>query len=237
MNYVKIKFGRNVKFMSNIKLQDVLVFVNGTSRYNRNSFDTVSVKTTIVTDEPIIDEYYVPSGVTANPRLLEILQLEGLEVTPFKASTLFAGTEDIQTQALNGNPSETLSDASKLLLLSLLKKTQLTPVAGAINTYELSYDYKIFPLNHLGLADSYDFQIRVPFDGLGMVGGSRVEVIVILPKFAEIDGDATKGTDLNGSEIAELVYEMPNVNRKAVTFAYQNDPLFTVRYRHNQPLQ
>ncbi|MFF2878155.1 hypothetical protein ACFVR2_17725 [Gottfriedia sp. NPDC057991] len=85
-------------------------------------------------------------------------------MTSFKASTLLAGTEEIQTQALNGNPSETLSNASKLLLLSLLKSTQLTPVAGAINTYELSYVYKIFPLNHLRLADCYDFQIRVPFE-------------------------------------------------------------------------
>lgn len=107
--------------MANIKLQDVMVFVNGTSRYNNNEFDTVLVKTMIQTDEPITEEYYVPNGTTVNPAILELLKLQNLEVTPFQANTLLAGTEDIQTQALNGNPSGTLEDAAKLLLLSMLK--------------------------------------------------------------------------------------------------------------------
>jgi hypothetical protein len=222
--------------MANIKIQDVMLFVNGTSRFNNNAFDTVTVKTTIQTDEPITEDYYVPSGVTVTPGIIDLLKLQNLEVTPFKASTLLSGTEDIQTQALNGNPSGTLEDAAKLLLLSILKKTPLVPIAGAVNTYELSYEYKIFPLAAMGLPDSYDFQIRVPFDGLGIVQGGRVEVTVVLPRFAEPDPNETKGIDLNGSEISEIFYEMPNVNRKAVTFAYQNDPLFTVRYTHTQAL-
>ncbi|WP_148505263.1 hypothetical protein [Paenibacillus beijingensis] len=41
----------------------------------------------------------------------------------------------------------------------------------------------------------------------------------------------------NGQEIAEIVYEMPNVNRKAVTFACQLDPLFIIRYNHMQGIQ
>lgn len=221
--------------MPNIRLQDVMIFVNGTSRYNNNAFDTVSVKTTIVSDEPITDEYYVPSGVTANPAILEILKLQNLEVTPFKASTLLAGTEDVQTQALNGNPAGTLEDAAKLLLLSLLKKSTLVPVAGSANTYELSYEYKIFPLQNQ--PNSYEFQIRVPFDGLGMTNGSRVEVTVILPRFAALDETATQGKDINGVEIKEIFYDLPNVNRKAVTFAYQIDPLFTIRYTHTQSVQ
>jgi hypothetical protein len=44
-------------------------------------------------------------------------------------------------------------------------------------------EYKIFPLTSLGLNNSYDFQIRVPFDGLGVTPGGRVEVTVILPRF------------------------------------------------------
>lgn len=223
--------------MPNIKLQDVMIFINGTSRYNGNSFDTVMVKTTIHSDEPILDEYYVPSGVTANPALLELLRLQNLEVTPFKASTLLAGTEDIQTQALNGNPAGTLEDASKLLLLSVLKKAQLVPVPGSTNLYELTYEYKVFPMTSQNMPNTYEVQIRVPFDGLGMTNGSRVEVSAILPRMVDVDPNATQGKDINGAEIAELVYEMPNVNRKAVTFAYQLDPLFTIRYTHTQPVQ
>ena len=223
--------------MANIKLQDVMVFVNGTSRYNNNEFDTVLVKTMIQTDEPITEEYYVPNGTTVNPAILELLKLQNLEVTPFQANTLLAGTEDIQTQALNGNPSGTLEDAAKLLLLSMLKKTTLVPIASSNNLYELSYEYKLYPLTSLGLPESYEFQIRVPFDNLGIVTGGRVEVSVILPRFAALDEQNTHGVDLNGQEISEIFYDMPNVNRKAVTFAYQNDPLFTVRYTHTQTLQ
>ncbi|MDG0789966.1 hypothetical protein OMP38_03180 [Cohnella ginsengisoli] len=167
--------------MANIQLQDVVILVNGTSRYNGNAFDTVLVKTFLKTDEPVLDEYYVPSGVTANPAILELLKLQNLEVTPFKADTLLAGTEDIRDEALNGDPAATLDDAAKLLLLSLLKKSALVPVAGSNNLYELTYEYKIFPLAKQGAPDSYELQIRVPFDGLGMPNGSRVEVTTILP--------------------------------------------------------
>ncbi|KUP25802.1 hypothetical protein [Paenibacillus sp. DMB5] len=223
--------------MANIQLQDVVIIVNGTSRYNGNSYDTVLVKTMIKTDEPILDEYYVPSGVTAPPAILELLRLQNLEVTPFKASTLLSGTEDIRDEALNGNPAGTLEDAAKLLLLSVLKKSTLVPVPGSTNLYELTYEYKIYPLTAQGLPNSYELQIRVPFDGLEMAAGGRVEVSVILPRFVEIDPIATQGKDLNGLEISELVYEMQNVNRKSVTFSYQNDPLFTVRYNHTAGIQ
>ncbi|MDC3416675.1 hypothetical protein [Aquibacillus salsiterrae] len=199
--------------MPNIKLQDVMIFVNGTSRYNKNAFDTVLIKTLLHSDEPITEEYYVPSGVTANPDIFKILELQGLEITPFKASTLLKGTEDIQEQALNGNPSETLSDAAKLLLLSLMEKSQLVPVAGSKNTYELTYEYKIFPQQ--GNANSYEFEIRVPFDGLGIhPQGGRVEVTVVLPRMAELDGNLTKGVDEQGAEINEVPYPTPNVNRQ-----------------------
>jgi hypothetical protein len=222
--------------MPNIKLQDVVIFVNGTSRYNNNAFDTVLVKTLLHSDEPITEEYYVPSGVTANPDIFKILDLQGLEITPFKASTLLAGTEDIQEQALNGNPAETLSDAAKLLLLSLMKKSQLVPVSGSQNTYELTYEYKIFPQQEN--PNSYELEIRVPFDGLGIhPQGGRVEVSVILPRMAELDGNLTKGIDEQGAEINEIPYPTPNVNRQIVTFAYQLDPLFTIRYNHQMPMQ
>ncbi|RFB11462.1 hypothetical protein DZB84_20560 [Bacillus sp. HNG] len=222
--------------MPNIKLQDVMIFVNGTSRYNNNAFDTVLVKTLLYSDEPIQEEYYVPSGVTANPEIFKILDLQGLEITPFKASTLLEGTEDIREQALNGNPAETLSDAAKLLLLSLMKKSQLVPVAGSKNTYELTYEYKIFPQQ--SDPNSYEFEIRVPFDGLGIhPQGGRIEVTAVLPRMAELDGNATKGVDEQGVEVNEIPYPTPNVNRKIVTFAYQKDPLFTIRYIHKQGLQ
>lgn len=224
--------------MPNIILQDVMLYVNGTSRFNNNAFDTVLVKTTIKADAPIVDEYYVPSGVTANERLIQLLELEGLEVTPFRASTLLSGTEDIAVQAQNGNPAETLADAAKLLLLSILKKSTLVPVAGSRDLYELTYEYKIFPLTSQGLPNSYELKIRVPFDGLTLIpgGNNRVEVTTILPRGAVVDTNATKGIDENGVELQELVVNADNVKRQIVTFEYHIDPLFTVRYDHTLPI-
>lgn len=213
-----------------------MIFVNGTSRYNQNAYDTVSVKTLLVADEPIEEEYFVPNDVTPDPNIFKILDLQGLEITPFRKETLLAGTEDIQEQALNGNPAETLNDASKLLLLSIMKKSKLTPIPDSKNTYELSYEYKVFP--DPGQPDAYDFQIRVPFDGLGIhPSGGRIEVTVVLPRMAQVDAKATKGVDEQGVEITEVPYQAPNVNRQIITFAYQKDPLFTIKYNHKQPVQ
>ncbi len=43
--------------------------------------------------------------------------------------------------------------------------------------------------------------------------GGRVEVTVLLPGFAELEPNETRGVDLNGNEISEISYELHNVNR------------------------
>lgn len=78
-------------------------------------------------------------------------------------------------------------------------KTALMPVPGATNTYLLSYDYKIYPTEEN--ENTFDFNITLPFDGLTLPNGGRVQVSVLTPIGAKIDQAATKGTDKNGREI------------------------------------
>lgn len=216
----------------NIRLQDVSVIINGTSRYNGNLYDTVHVETLLVMDEPIPSEetWYVPNGSSVPPEVLNFFKIAGIDMNPQKSSTILQGTEDIREQAEGENLQGVIEDAGKFMLRAVLKKTPLTAISGSPNTYLLSYDYKIYPINN---TTDYEFNIRVPFDGLIVASnGGRVQLTIVTPIGAQIDPALTKGVDENGQEIAELVSPISNVNRQIVSFAYQIDPDFTVRYRY-----
>ncbi|WP_408033826.1 MULTISPECIES: hypothetical protein [Bacillaceae] len=216
----------------NIRLQDVSVVINGTSRYNGNLYDTVHVETLLVMDEPIPAEetWYVPNGSSVPPEVLNFFKIAGIDMNPKKASTILQGTEDIREQAEGENLQGVIEDAARYMMRAVLKKTPLTAISGSPNTYLLSYDYKIYPINN---GTDYEFNIRVPFDGLTVAGnGGRVQLTIITPIGAQIDTSLTKGVDENGQEISELVSPVPNVNRQIVSFAYQIDPDFIVRYRY-----
>lgn len=97
----------------------------------------------------------------------------------------------------------------------------------------MRYDYKIFPIQN---SNEYQFEIRLPFDGIQMTNGSRVQLTVLTPKGAVVNDVETKGIDENGQEIQEMKQQLQNTNRTVVSFAYQLDPLFTVRYSHTEGL-
>ncbi|MFS1519703.1 hypothetical protein V1503_25080 [Bacillus sp. SCS-151] len=215
----------------NIKLQDVSVILNGTSRYNGNQFDTVRVETLLVTDEPIPAEetWYVPNGNSVPPEVLNFFKVAGIDMNPKKASTILAGTEDIKEMSESANLQGVMEDSARFMLRAIMTKAPLTPIAGATNTYVLSYEYKIYPISG---TNDYKFDIRVPFDGLKLKNGGRVQVTVMAPVRAKIDRKLTKGIDENNKEISELIASLVNVNRQIVSFAYQLDPDFTIYYRY-----
>lgn len=215
-----------------IRLQDVNVIVNGTSRFNGNLYDTVHVETLLVMDEPIPAEetWYVPSGVSVPPEVLSFFKATGIDMNPKKASTILAGTEDIKDEAERNDLAGVMEDAARFMLRAIMIKTPLTPLPNASNTYLLSYDYKLYPING---SNDYEFKLRVPFDGLEVApNGGRVQLTVMTPIGAQIDPTLTKGIDENGQEIAELVAPAANVNKNLVSFAYQIDPDFVIHYRY-----
>ncbi|WP_430510750.1 hypothetical protein [Gottfriedia solisilvae] len=225
--------------MTNLKLQDTVVLVNGDSRFNNNAYDTVIVRNTIISEGPLAEEYFVPGDSTISSEALPLIQKAGLEHRPYLASQLLAGTEDIRDEALAGDVTSTELDAARLILQSTLVKTTLTPVTSVGNSYvyNVNYTYKIYPLHRLGLPDAFEFLIRLPFDGLTMVGGvSKVQLTVVTPHNVTIDQNETKGIDENNAEIQEIVSQISNTGRAVTSFEYHIDPLFKVRYTHNSPV-
>jgi hypothetical protein len=221
--------------LTNIKFQDVTVVVNGSSRYNGNKYDSVMVQTTIITDSPLTESYYVPAGVSLPNPALELIKMHGLEYRPYRASVLTEGTENIIQSSLAGDTTDTLKDSARLILLSALKERKLDEVVQVGNSfvYELKYDYKIFPLQN---NQDYQFEIRLPFDGVQMTNGSRVQLTVLTPSGAVVNSVETKGLDNNGQEIQEMIQQLQNTNRSLVSFSYQLDPHFIVQYSHTEGL-
>jgi hypothetical protein len=219
--------------MSMIQLQDLSAVINGASRYNGNAFDTVHVEIFLVTNEPIAAEqfWYVPAGVTVPPAVLDIFKLTNLPMYPTSEANLLKGIDDIKQQAENGNLQEVINDSAKLMLLSVLKKVALSPVPGSQNLYLLSYDYKLYPLKDQ--PNTYEFKVVLPFDGLQLnPSGGRVQVTLLTPINSIVDPQYTKGVDINGTELAELVKPIENTKRQLVAFEYHLDPEFTVRYKY-----
>lgn len=215
-----------------IRLQDVSVVINGTSRYNGNQYDTVHVENLLVMDEPIPAEetWYVPTGASVPPEVLNFFKITGLDMNPKKASTILEGTQDIAEQSEKENLQGVMEDSARLMLRAIMKKAPLTPISGSPNTYLLSYDYKLYPING---ANDYEFKVHVPFDGLEVApNGGRIQLTIMTPIAAKIDPVLTKGIAENQSEIAEQIAPVANVNRNIVSFAYQLDPDFTVHYKY-----
>jgi hypothetical protein len=89
----------------------------------------------------------VPAGVSVPTEVLALFKAAGLTMLPTLAENVLSGTEDIQQQAEEGNLKEVKNDAAKLLMRTVLKNTTLAPIPDAPNTYHLSYDNKLYPLD------------------------------------------------------------------------------------------
>lgn len=216
--------------MANIKLQDLTAMIHHTSRYNGNQFDMVHVETILETDVPLAPNasWYVPCGTTVPDYLVQMLQVSNVAMYPMSAEYVDNEVSNIFEASKGRVLSEVTHDSSLLMLQAIMTPQSFTPVSGATNLYHLAYDYKLFP--NKDNPKAYDFRVVLPFHGLGMPAGSRVQMAIILPISASLDATTTKGVTVNGQVIEELTQDIPNCQRKIVSFAYQNDPEFTVRY-------
>ncbi|MGD6818694.1 hypothetical protein [Metabacillus sp. 84] len=223
--------------MVNLISQQATVLVRDHSRFNGGNHDMVTVFTTIMTDGPLVDDYYVPNGNSLSDVHMALIKSEGLEFRPYLASELMTGTDNVVEAATSGNTLETSQDIARLLLRSALIKTplQLLAKVGSQHVYEIHYDYKIYNV-HPADQNTFEFQIRLPFDGTVMGNGSKVDLAVLTPTGASIDQVNTHGTDEANQEITEVIQQLQQQNRAITTFHYQIDPLFTVRYTHTTPV-
>ena len=214
----------------NITNQEFTALIQPTSQYGLN-YDTVHVETLFKTDNVVPPEisWYIPSGVSIPPLVLELYQIssQDLPMYPVLAETLLKDTEDIREQAAQGNFQDTAKDAAKLLLLSVLKKATISPVPGTNNIYLVSYDFKLYK-NQQGF---FDLMFQIPFDGFGFPAGGQVKANIILPEGVKVDEAKTKGIATNGAEIQEVNGSAPT-GRPIISFIYQNDPNFIVSYSY-----
>lgn len=218
--------------MPNIQLQDLTAIIHNTSSYNGDQFDLVHVETLLLTSEPLPPEmnWYVPDGTTIPPEAEAFFGATNIAMYPMFEDTLLKDTSDIQSEAQTNQFSAVLDDAAKLLMRSVMKKSNLALVTGTNNLYRLSYDYKLFHLKDV--SRTYDFKVCLPFDGLGIQNGGAIQMAVNMPLGATIDAEATKGQAPDGTNLEEQITTIAGINRNVVSFRYQQDPLFTIRYHY-----
>lgn len=222
--------------MANIKLQDVTAIINGTSRYNGNQYDTCHVEMILEASEPIPDtlSWYIPKpdNPTIPPIVAEIFKMSNTNYFPQSEATLTQGLGDTLDQAKNNDLEGVIQDIPKLLLLSILKKVNLTPILNSANCYMLQYDYKLYPLPDIQ-PPTFEFYIQLPFDTLSVAQGGKVQCTILTPIGSVLDQANTKGIlENNTGVIEEHVANAQYSRRPVVSFEYQNDPLFIVRYSY-----
>lgn len=218
--------------MVNILFQDLTAIIHSTSRYNGDQYDLVHVETILQTSEPLTPDmnWYVPDGTTIPPEAEAFFSATNISMYPMFESTLLNDTADIQAEAQSNQFTAVLDDASKLLMRSVMKKSNLALVTGTTNLYRLSYDYKLFHFKDM--PNTYDFKVCLPFDGLAIQNGGFIQMAVTMPIGANIDTEFTKGQTPNGENIEEQITAIASLNRNVVSFRYQIDPLFNIRYRY-----
>lgn len=218
--------------MPNIILQDLTAMIHHTSRFNGNQFDMVHVETILQTDVPLTPEmqWYVPSGTSIPDEILPLMRASNVSMYPMSAEYINNEVSNMVQASQQRDLREVEHDASLLLLQAIMVQQSFTPVSGTTNLYHLAYDYKLFPTKEN--PNAYDFIVVLPFHGLGIPNGSRVQMTIILPIAAQIDTAATQGIAVGGVVIEELVKPMENVNRNIISFEYHQDPDFTVRYMY-----
>lgn len=219
--------------MANIVLQDLTAMIHGTSKFNGNQFDMVHVEILLQTDSALTPEmtWFVPSGTSVSEEVLAIFKATNLAMYPMSEASVMQGTEDIIEQSKQGNLTDVIQDASKLMLRAIMKKTSFIPVAGTSNLYLLAYDYKLFPIKEA--PNMFNFKVVLPFDGLGMPTGSKVQMSLIMPIGSSIEPTFTEGVAMNGQKINEQVQPIGTTGHNILSFEYQiTDPLFTVRYQY-----
>lgn len=62
--------------------------------------------------------------------------------------------------------------------------------------------------------------------------GGVVQLTALMPIGSQIDINATKGIAPNNANIQAQILSITSINRNAVTFRYQIDPLFDIVYHY-----
>ncbi len=214
--------------MYNCRNQETIITVIPTSRHGQ-PFDIARVEAMFQLDEqlPETETLLVPQMELIPQDLLQALKLLNVHLAPMPESYVNQALSDYAQETADPNrDKETREDSAIGLVRKYLVKIPAQKV-GTDNYYRVSYEYSLFPDEN----GFYNIYATLPFKGFNMPTGSQIRFITALPVGAQIDRDATRGTDLNQQLVDEQVTDVA-AGRQIVSFFWQNDPDFVVKYRH-----
>ncbi|EES49117.1 hypothetical protein NE172_05035 [Clostridium botulinum] len=216
--------------MPNIILQDVNTVVHGTSRHGLD-YDIAHVTMLIQTDEPISTDYEwaIPHIEDIPSKAIALLKDGKTPIYPMLKSKLRQDINSFSENVDTNNMTELLDDIEKALMLTCMHVTPLEPLENNNCRYLVSYKYRLYPVE----TDNFEFKVLLPFDGLGICNGGKLQLTLIAPIGATINPTITDAKDFNGQSVAdETITQICNVNKNIVSFEIQQDPIFTIRYNY-----
>lgn len=216
--------------MPNVILQDLNAVIHGTSRHGL-PYDIAHVTMLIQTDTPIPSElqWAIPHVENIPQTVLNFISDGKTPIYPMLKDPAYRGASDILQETDKGDTSGVIEDAKTLILLSSMQSTSIEPIEGVPDRYIVSYKYRLYPVS----TNNFEFKVLLPFDGLGLVNGGRLQVTLVAPMGAVINPSMTKATDLNGQTVAEeVITPISLVNKQVASFEIQKDPIFTIRYNY-----
>lgn len=208
------------------RIQEAVITVNPTSRYGQ-TFDIAHVETIFLMDNPIPENeiFLVPSDENIPVEILNLIRLAKVSFAPIPKSEITASISDLTQEVEQGQKEAVLTDTALSLAAVYMRPITFQPIGN--NFYRLSYDYKLFP----DTSGNFYIYTKLPFRGFDMPQGSQVRFITVLPTGVQVDEAETKGIDLNQQIINEQLVDVAS-GRRIISFFWQNDPDFTIKYRY-----
>lgn len=216
--------------MPNVILQDLNAIIHGTSRHGL-PYDTAHVSMLVQTDTPIPPDlqWAIPHVENIPQTVLNFISDGKTPIYPMLKDSTYRGASDILQETDKGDTASVIEDAKTLILLSSMKPTSIESIEGVPDRYIISYKYRLYPVS----PNNFEFKVLLPFDGLGLVNGGKLQVTLVSPIGSIINPSMTKATDLNGQTVAEeVITPIKLVNKQVASFEIQKDPIFTIRYNY-----
>ncbi|MTH55380.1 hypothetical protein GKZ89_18470 [Bacillus mangrovi] len=205
-------------------MQDTVITVTPTSRYGQ-VYDTARVETYFQLEStfPENEEFLVPSMEKIPDEDLRIFKEGKFEFGPIPKSTIVREVQDYALQVANGSAEGIRTDMALGLASLYMQPIKLKPIGP--NVYHLSYEYSIYrdPVD-----DHFSIYQTLPFRGFDMPAGT-VRFTTVLPAGVRLHSEATEGKDLVGNIIDDQSQTFSN-GMTVVTFFYQSDPNFLIKY-------
>jgi hypothetical protein len=202
-------------------VESIITIIHG------QTYDTAHVEYLFSTTTPISPDelFFVPGTQLIPDNIMKILKLGNFQFVPIPKSEVVNSLNNYLQEVQEGKKDETLADSMIAISTSYMNTIKATSIGA--NLYRLAYDYAIYPETD----GNFIVYSKLPVQGFSLPAGGQTRFITILPINAKYDSAATRGVAFNNPDIQEQATNAAN-GRTVLSFFYQNDPDFTVKYRY-----